>query len=264
MKCSLIVCAFFIMLIAMPATAQVDPTTGLPLTDFEAGIGPYDSGPILWDLSHGVISNYTPAGRYSVLAGLLASSGSNITITDQGIQNVDLTQYCVLVICVGSAWGSAYTSGEVADIVAYVNQGGGLLVMADNPDTPAELNLNPVTQAFGTSVAVSLPVPFDLVFTNLAAHEIFAGVNEVTFQAAGELVGVVPSVEAAWTSLDEAMITVFNPHSVVVTGDINFADNNYINQYDNQALIMNIFDWLCTGAVGTEDRNWGDVKALYR
>jgi hypothetical protein len=264
MKYSLIVCAFFIMLIAIPASAQIDPSTGLPFTDYESGIGPYDSGPILWDITHGVASGYDPSGRYSDLAGLLTSSGSSITVTDQGIQNIDLSQYCVLVISGGSAWDSPYTSGEAADIVAYVNQGGGLLVLADNPDTTVEANLSPVTQAFGTSVAVSYPLPQHLYFTNFAAHEIFAGVDEVYFPAAGELAGVTPSVEAAWTSNDEAMVTVVNPHSVVITGDFNFADNFYIVNVDNQTLILNIFDWLCTGTVGAEARSWGDLKAQFR
>lgn len=252
------------MLIAIPTSAQIDPTTGLSLTDFEAGIGPYDSGPVLWDITHGVVDSYEPSGRFSALAGLLASSGSNITVTDQGIQNIDLSQYCVLVLCLGSAYMSPYTSGEAADIVAYVNQGGGLLVLADNSDTPSAANLNPVTQAFGTSNAVSLPMPYDLSITNFAAHEIFAGVNEAHFRAAGELQGVAPSVETAWTSNGEAMITVVNPHSVVITGDINFADNTYIGNVDNQTLILNIFDWLCTGTVATEANRWGDVKAMFR
>ena len=106
MRYSLIVCAFFIMLIAIPASAQIDPSTGLPLTDFESGIGPYDSGPILWDITHGATSDYQPSGRYSILAGLLSAGGSNITVTDQGVHNVDLSQYCVLVICGGTSFAS--------------------------------------------------------------------------------------------------------------------------------------------------------------
>ena len=71
-------------------------------------------------------------------------------------------------------------------------------------------------------------------------------------------------MEVAWTSNAEAMVTVVNPHSVVVTGDWNFCTNDYIYYADNQTLIMNIFDWLCTGSVATEDHRWGDVKAMYR
>ena len=252
------------MLIAIPATAQIDPSTGLPLTDFESGIGPYDSGPILWDITHGVINGYEPSGRYSILAGLLAGTGSNITVTDQGVQNIDLSQYCVLVICGGSAAYSPYTAGEVAAITTYMDQGGGLLVLADNPNTASAANLNPVTQAFGTSVAVSYPSPFDLFFSNFAAHEIFAGVNQAYYRAAGELEGAAPSVEVAWTSNAEVMVTVVNPHSVVVLGDWNFCANYYIGTADSERFILNVFDWLCTGTVGTEASRWGDVKAMFR
>ena len=264
MKYSLTICAFFIMLIAIPAAAEIDPTTLLPYTDFVVGIGPYDSGPILWDITHGVLDDYEPAGRYSILANLLNASGSSITVTDQGVENVDLSLYCVLVICLGSAWDSPYTSGEAAAIETYVANGGGLLVLADHPDTPAAAHLNPVTQVFGTSVAVSYPLPFDTPFSNFAAHEIFAGVNQIFYRAAGELEGTTPSVEVAWTTSSKAMVTVVNPHGVVITGDINFCDNNFLANSDNQTFILNVFDWLCTGTVGTEARRWGDVKALFR
>ena len=257
-------CALAFMVIGISAAAEIDRTTGLPATDVESGFVSLESGNILWDTTHGLGGPYDPSGLYSDLAGSLASTGNSITVTDQGVDNVDLSPFCVLVVSVGSAWLTPYTSSEVAAITTFVADGGGLLVLSDNDGTPSGPNLNPVTEAFGTTVAVSYPQPSDLYFTDFAAHEIFTGVNELYYRASGEIEGVAPSVEVAWTDNAETMIAVVDPYSVVVTADMNFCTNTYIGMADNEAFILNVFTWLCSGPVGTETRSWSDVKAMFR
>lgn len=60
------------------------------------------------------------------------------------------------------------------------------------------------------------------------------------------------------------MITVVNPHSVVVTADISFCVNDHIGFVDNEAFILNVFAYLCSGPVGTETRSWSGIKAMFR
>ena len=106
--------------------------------------------------------------------------------------------------------------------------------------------------------------PHDTYFTNFAAHEIFDGVDEIMFRYCGALEGSPPSFEVAWTANDEAMVTVVDPHQVVITPDSAFASNSYVDRADNRAFRLNIFEWLCSGPVSTESKSWSDVKGLFR
>jgi len=252
------------MVTGVAAAAEIDLTTGLPATDVVSGFVSRDAGLVLWDITHGVYLDYQPSGRYSVLAGLLASTGNSITVTNQGIDTFDLSPFCVLVIVFGSPGDPPYTASEVEAITAFVADGGGLLVLADNPATVCAPRLNPVTQAFGTTITDSYPTPTDQYITSLATHEIFTGVNELNFIAVGELDGVAPSAEVAWTYNAEPMITVVDPHGVVITADANFCSNDFIGGSDNEAFILNVFAYLCSGPVGTETRSWSGVKAMFR
>ena len=272
MRKSIVSNVLFLMAVGLPivvagtaVAAEIDTTTGLPARETETVVLPQlDDANVLWDITHGVYLNYQPSGNFSNLASLLGSAGYMVTVTDQGVDNIDLSPYCVLVLCIGSAYNFPYTASEVAAIQTFVAAGGGLLVLADNPNTPSGPNLNPVTQAFGTTVAVSYPSPNDLYFTDFAIHDIFAGINQLYFRASGALSGAAPSVEVAWTDNAETMITVVEPNQVVVTADMNFCDNSYIDIADNQTFIMNVFDWLCAGPVGAEESTWSDVKQLFR
>ena len=63
-----------------------------------------------------------------------------------------LTRFLAIVVCLGSAWDSAYSTAEVNAITNYVGSGGGLLIMGDNTDCPNG-NVQPVATPFG---AISL------------------------------------------------------------------------------------------------------------
>ncbi|MHC4317746.1 MAG: hypothetical protein ACYS1B_04295 [Planctomycetota bacterium] len=103
------------ILLAGPAaharTAQTDLTTGLSATPCAYTAIPEPAGAVnvLWDLTHGIYLDYEPAGRFSGLVGMLSGMGYGFTTTDAGIDNIDLSPYDILVICVGSSWDSPYT-----------------------------------------------------------------------------------------------------------------------------------------------------------
>lgn len=202
---------------------------------------------IMWDLTHGVYLNYEPAGDYSVLTGMLEGKGYTVDTTDIGLNNVDLSDYEVLVLSIGSSYFSPYTPDEISTIKTFVANGGGLLIMGENTGCPND-NLNPVSQEFGTTLGISYLSPIDLYITDMTTHPVFNGVSMFYYRAAGELAGAgaLSGPAIAWTDDGEIVMTaVSSPGKVIVTGDCNFCDNDYIAEADNLALSENIFDWLC-------------------
>jgi uncharacterized repeat protein (TIGR01451 family) len=212
-----------------------------PIKDTDAG------GKVLWDLTHGVFTSYEPSGYYSQLTAMLTEKGYTVETTSAGVENVNLDEYAVLVICLGSSWYSAYTVAEVEVISNFVANGGGLLVMGDNTDCP-NANINPVAQEYGTTCGISYISPLDLYISDLAAHPIFDGVTQIYMRAAGEIDGsTAPSQEVAWDDSGLAVVSVASGSGrVVITGDNSLWHNDYIANAQNQLFAENVFDWLST------------------
>ena len=230
------------------SAAEIDPTTGEEITEtqnmvlrtYSAPVVAYDHK-ILWDATHGSLFSYTPSGDYSTLTTILNGMGYAVETTTLGVDNVNLAEYDILVVGLGSSWDTQYNTAEVDAIEDFVANGGGLLIMGDNVYCPNE-NIQPVAEAFGTQLGVSYPSDY---FTNMASHPIFNDVSEFTFISSGGISGSSPSEEVAWNGQGFAGITVVNcPGKVVITGDINFCENDYISSADNEMLISNIFAWL--------------------
>lgn len=245
-----------------------DETTGQPYeqsahTELSPILGISSGGNVLWDLTHGVTGNYQPSGSYSSLVSLLNNSGFTIATTDVGLNNVDLSDYQIVVVNLGSAWNSVYTSSEVSAIEAFVQNGGGLLILGDNANTP-NANINPVAQAFGTTVGVSYLSPNDLYITNLDNHPIFNGVSEIYYRAAGEVTGSSPSELVAFDPSNKGAVTAAEVGAgrVVVLGDINGFDNTYIPNSDNQLFAENTFNWLSTSSSSCtpSDISWATLS----
>jgi hypothetical protein len=203
-------------------------------------------GSVLWDLTHGVYLDYEPSGRYSSLVTLLHGLGFSVQTTSSGLQNVDLSDFDILVICLESAWFEAYTAGEVSAIKTFVQEGGGLLIMGENTSGPNG-NINPVANAFGATCGVSFIWPFDLHITDLSTHPIFLKVSEIYFRSAGEITVQSPSeLVANYDDFGVASAAEIDDGKVVVLGDSNCWDNMYINNTDNQLFAENTFKWLVT------------------
>jgi hypothetical protein len=135
--------------------------------------------------------------------------------------------------------------------------------MGDNTDCPNG-NINPITEAYGTTCGVSFLMPYDLQFSNHIIHPIFAGVDTVMYRAAGEVAGTAPSVAAAYTVEHRPTVTVLQDCGLVVTGDSNFADNQYIVRNDNRTFALNIFRWLSGGCpTPVRPSTWGSLKSRY-
>jgi hypothetical protein len=240
-----------------------DPYTGrMDRESSPQAMLPRDDADILWDISHGPIYGYEPADQFFGLVQVLEGEGFTVATTEVGVLGEDLTQYGVLVICLGSSHEVPYSLEEVAAIQDFVAAGGGLLVMGDNPDTPNE-NIEPITTSFGIHCGVAEIM--EPVLTDFIAHEIFAGVEAVQLGAAGELGVDPPAVAAAFSDSGQPAIALTDPCGVIVTGDINWADNSLLGMGDNAQLAVNIFQYLAAcGGVATADRSWSHLKALYR
>jgi hypothetical protein len=250
-------------LTAAPSFAVVDLATGLeaaPMVPIPLP-GNTRSVQVLWDLTHGVYLGYEPAQYYSNLVATLDANGYQVSTTAAGVQNIDLSQYDVLVINVGSSYNTAYGSDEVAAIQTFVANGGGLLIMGDNPNVwPA--NINPVAQAFGVTVGV-LNASGNV--TTFIDDPLFTGVSQIYWAAGGSLGIADPSIAAAWTADGLPAISAYQPCRVVVTGDINWCDNTYGGNPDNPTFSLNVFSCLASGApVPVVPTTWGRIKAANR
>jgi len=210
---------------------------------------------VLWDTTHGVYINYQPYSRFTYLVALLADSGYTIECCGTGIHTVDLSQYDVIVICVGSSWNSPYTQEEVDSLVSYYDQGherviltgdmnfcdntyfaeadntpftynvyewlaatGGILIMGDNAGCN-NWNINPVADAFHMTAGLSNISPSDLYFSNFAAHPIFDDISEIYYRVAGEIAATSPAEVIAWTDANEPVIAVLDEAVGIETQD---------------------------------------------
>jgi len=207
-------------------------------------------GRVLWDLSHGVTDRYEPSGQYSRLSALLTKSRYIIETTAGGVDHIDLSAYDVLVVCLGSAWLSAYSASEVVAIRGFVENGGGLLIMGDHLGTHNH-NINPLAQAFGITCGRFNSIDLS---SKLADHPIFKGVRAIRYAASGEVEAAAPALEVASESDGRGTVAVVTPGRgrVVVTGDIDFCANSYILLESNQLFAENLFNWLAEKSAGAD------------
>jgi hypothetical protein len=218
---------------------------------------------VLWDLSHGISGDYHPDGDYSVLVAILERNGFTVSTTEEGIANIDLTPYGILVINLGEANYPPYSPEEVVVVIDFIATGGGVFVMAENPDSWNE-QIAPITEAFGITVGLEYLYPLDYYFDDLAGHPVFDGVSQVYYRAGGSVHAVAFSIEIAYGPEGLPVVAALEPCGLLVTGDSNFCTNEYIVEADNEAFSLNIFNWLAIGDVATEESTWSEVKALYR
>jgi hypothetical protein len=260
MGLSILILAAFMLpaLQAQEKAEALDLFTGLPVrpSDQELRTLPSPMGSpekttqdieVLWDLTHGVYFGlYTPSMEYSNVAAHLGGSGYAVTETSD-IGSETLSNYDILVICVGSAWDEPYTVAEADAIENFVQNGGGLLIMGDMATSIPNDHVNVVAQRFGITCGVTGIPPADVYFNDFASHPLFSGISQIYYRVAGTLTAAPPGEAVAWYSGDPVVAAAeFGFGRVVATGDVNFCDNDYLAMSDNQAFSENIFAWLGT------------------
>ncbi|MGB9590293.1 MAG: hypothetical protein ACPL68_05340, partial [Candidatus Hydrothermia bacterium] len=203
------------------------------------------AGGVLWDQTHGIYLDYRLNGWFSILRDTLIGRGYAPETTVAGVNNIDLSPYRVIVLCLGSAWNSAYSSAEADSLVAFVNRGGSLVIMGDNTGCPNP-NLNPVLSRF--NMAAGVGTPGDCITSTTANPiyaPIFSGVSSACGAATGTISASSPSEVIAWSLASPLMAGRCddNKGGVFLVGDINIWDNSYIYNYNNMTLMINVFVW---------------------
>ncbi|MEO0249888.1 MAG: hypothetical protein ABIN58_10225, partial [candidate division WOR-3 bacterium] len=196
------------------------------------------AGGVLWDQTHGVYLDYRLNGSFSILRDTLIARGYTPETTAAGVNNIDLSPYRVIVLCLASNWNSPYTSAEADSLVAFVNRGGSLVVMGDNTGCPNG-NLTPVLTRFNMLAGVG--TPGDCI-TSTTANPIY---TSACGSASGTISASSPSEVIAWSSGNPLMAgrCENNKGGVFLVGDINIWDNSDIYNYNNMTLMKNVFDW---------------------
>jgi len=250
-------CILVLMPFAFAEDASIDLATGLAadnrqMTAVTSNTDIARQHAVLWDTTHGPYIYYHPYGIWTTLVGMLADSGFTISLCSTGVHTVDLTEYDVIVIAVGSNWYSSYTQEEVDSLVSYYNQynqrvlltgdmnfcdntyianadnipfsynifewlaeSGGILIMGENPYVPNS-NINPVANAFNMTAGWATIDSTDLHFTNFAPHPIFDGIETVYYRLAGEVVATTPAEAIAWTDSNQPTIAVLDEFTAIV------------------------------------------------
>lgn len=216
---------------------------------------------VLWDTSHGVYvsstfggAGYQPSqgGYYQRLTEHLSNNDFTVDTTSQGFPD-DPGGYDVVVVCLTSAFYSSYTSAEVASIVSFVDNGGGLLIMGDRQLAP-NINIQPVASEFGITLGFSDLSPFEITTSNLADHPIFDGVDEIFMYAAGELY-LSDTSPASWAARQEvtektiAAVAQYGQGRVVALGDCTLWSwvemyEERFNTADNPQFAVSTFTYL--------------------
>ncbi len=210
---------------------------------------------VLWDTSHGVVGDgdYQPSGYYQTLVQHLGNNGFTVDTTSDGFLIDDPADYDVIVVCMASAYDTAYTSGEVERILSFVNNGGGLLIMGDRQDRPGKDNehIQPVADEFGVILGISNLDLLHLYTSGMIDHAIFDGIGGIYMYAAGELTASSPTFAGAWkegTGETIAAVAEYGQGRVVALGDCSLwtaSDNwDYFHEVDNPQFSVNTFEYL--------------------
>jgi hypothetical protein len=207
---------------------------------------------VLWDSSHSWNEDgYLPNRWFSKLVQNLGSHGFQIADSDKGFLGENMNSYDMAVISENVY--SVYTDEEIAAIKNFVNDGGGLLILAEwSPNQ----YLQSITNAFGVKHAVSDvgSYPHTIYTSNFAASPLFDGIQKICFQGVGELTTNGNLKEVVWCMDYGVKKTLgvagdFGNGRVVILGDGNIfssfnGSGEYYDRADNRQFSVNTFQYL--------------------
>lgn len=236
----ILTCAFF-----APSTALAE--TVLWDTAHDSGVGFFDD--------YGELAN-SLAGSYQ--GPFTFETGSSLNQLGNSIFGWN---YDAVVISVLSSTAGTYTSAEVAKLTEFVNDGGGLLIMGDNPSTP-NANIQPIASAFGVELGVANLSTSGLTTSNFDGSDPLFGllfddiwpddsidtyVDTLFFQAPGQISANSPSTEIGWVDASSRALVAaanYGEGYVITVGDASFLKNDYFNNADNRQFAINTFGLL--------------------
>lgn len=190
---------------------------------------------ILWDTSHGIQWRYSPDGRYHALKNFLDQSGfaieQNLNELDN---NLSPNKFKVLVLTV--AVEDPYQKKDAKNIKQFVQDGGGLLILCDNPQYVAKSKINIIISPFGIECGTASFSYESFDLKNFVEHSIFSGVSTVNLASVGALKAISPArVVASDPNKNMGLIAVakFEAGKVIVVADLDVFRNQHVD--DNRA-----------------------------
>ena len=196
----------------------------------------------LWIESKGVYESppswsYSIDGDYAPFADAVRQYVQLDVLYDNPFTSDDLVGYKVVIISIGANWYGSFTSDEAAALAEFVQDGGGLFLMGDNPGCPND-NINGIAayfdMTFGTGNAdyatqyVTVPGFTHLVMETLAT-------------------GTIGGSAKDWLEDGSSLVTgrydLDGRGRVIGLGDINAYAEAWGLQ-DNTEILENIFKFL--------------------
>ncbi|MHA1556544.1 MAG: DUF4350 domain-containing protein [Candidatus Heimdallarchaeota archaeon] len=141
-----------------------------------------------------------------------------------------------------------YTAGDIAAMEAWITDGGSLLAVSDNPTFSFEIGgdqINNLVNSYGMSIVEGTVA--GTTFTEFTKHPTTEGVQDIYNNNYG-YINITGSAEAIWSEDPLTNIVVAcNEHGegrVVLSTDINWFQDAYIVNADNEQFIINLANWL--------------------
>jgi len=199
---------------------------------------------ILWDISHGPLDDFHPDGNYSDFFYRFGMIGYEMRSGEQPIDFDALWDVDILVCSVLSNYDNAYTEDEAERIAAFVDGGGGLVILADNSDLHPD-NLANLLDRFGLTAAQGE----DINELGTFADPLLFDRIEMIYFNEGETVGVAEDENGELVAFDvddNPGIAINNSFGgrVILIGDANIWTNMMIDEGDNSRFAINTVSYL--------------------
>jgi hypothetical protein len=220
------------------------------------------AGAILVDTGHG---EYMSTSSCSILFSNLAGQGFTATDFSGTIDAAALAG--IDVLCIGTPRGNQgafFSNTEISAIVAFVQQGGGLMISGDyyNPPYSDNVKSNSIANNFGILYNQDKPSPNTPLITSFTNHEINNGVSSIEYHGwcTTNLSGSAQSI-ADYTGIGMAEVVEHGSGRVFSIHDWNIYSDGFVNDVDNLAWATQGIIWAAGGGGPTVDIkcNGGDA-----
>ena len=175
-----------------------------------------------------------------------------------------------------------FSAAEISDIKDFVEQGGGLLILAETEQPKYGNNLAEISSLFGITISndtVQDPTnshkdvatwikPVEVVNSKF---DLLANIESVALYRAGALVATDPRVFSVLRTSSQAdpadaallQVVEFGKGRVAVLADSDIFGDDSIQELDNEALWVNLLMWLMPGDRGKLDTNANSVTEMH-
>jgi len=214
---------------------------------------PRPKGRILFDLSHfpyyGIDpwdSLATAPGNYEILRDNLVNRSYTIDklypSATGNLTTNNLAPYDALIICLPDL---NFTASEVSAVTNWVNNGGGIITIGENPGSVTEdTNINYLYSNFGLSMNLTDGGSNTVTYT--VEHPTLEGCSQITALAPGLIVYSGSAYPIWGNNADEIIVggQEFGKGRVILMADFATLRDSSMPSYDNLQYGINLINWL--------------------